>query len=281
MSRFDPNDEVTFHVIGGPYAGVEIPIPEDGLLLGREVAGPGALPKDPIASRRHAEVRWTRTGGLSVRDLQSTHGTSVNGRHESVAELNEGDMLEIGGTTLEVRVLRGPGSRQRTASGGGSYVEGGQRAHGGGVVVGGSVGGSVTQDNRKYKKTTKIKQPIYIDDEIGWWARARGPAKLVVILGMAVALIGFGIFGYPILAAATDQGGLQQAQKACYAKYPQPGFEQNECLIKAAQTADANRPDRSQFFQLGGALLFAGLVLTIVARLLPGASPRREEPGSW
>ncbi len=54
---------------------------------------------DPNASRRHAEVRQEGTAYWLV-DLDSTNGTSVNGRRQQRARLESGDRITIGSTEL-------------------------------------------------------------------------------------------------------------------------------------------------------------------------------------
>ncbi|MCW2607168.1 MAG: domain containing protein [Frankiales bacterium] len=57
---------------------------------------------DTGVSRRHAELRL-QPDGVEVVDLQSTNGTRVNSRRVSSARLRDGDVVELGGTTLTYR----------------------------------------------------------------------------------------------------------------------------------------------------------------------------------
>ena len=64
---------------------------------------------DPGVSRRHAELRVTRTtpGGplqVSVVDLGSTNGTLLDGRRIDDAPVEDGSVLRLGSTDLTVRV---------------------------------------------------------------------------------------------------------------------------------------------------------------------------------
>ena len=59
------------------------------------------LDADLGVSREHAEV-YERTGGLWIRDLNSTHGTQVNGLRVEEQRLVPGDHIQIGSTTLVV-----------------------------------------------------------------------------------------------------------------------------------------------------------------------------------
>jgi hypothetical protein len=62
---------------------------------------------DPNVSRRHAEVRQEGTTYWVV-DLESTNGTTVNGRRQQRARLEHGDRITVGSTELVFRL--GPGS---------------------------------------------------------------------------------------------------------------------------------------------------------------------------
>jgi hypothetical protein len=57
---------------------------------------------DPNASRRHAEVRQEGTAYWLV-DLDSTNGTTVNGRRQQRARLENDDRIAIGSTELVFR----------------------------------------------------------------------------------------------------------------------------------------------------------------------------------
>jgi cytochrome P450 / NADPH-cytochrome P450 reductase len=50
---------------------------------------------DPTASRQHAELRNT-AGGYRIVDLDSSHGTFVNGQRVTDAALSEGDTVQVG-----------------------------------------------------------------------------------------------------------------------------------------------------------------------------------------
>jgi pSer/pThr/pTyr-binding forkhead associated (FHA) protein len=277
MAGFDSTDEVILRVIGGPNNEKRIRVPDEGLELGRGVDGPGLLIGDHYMSGRHAELWWDDQGGLQLQALQSTAATLLNGTQiTGRASIEPGDELTIGSTTMVVLV-----SRPKVAGAGrpapqpaaappmappSQSVD--QQAYGQGVNVGGANYGIVDTS----KKTTKVK----VESPYTRWERMRGPAKFVMFLGLLVAFAGFAVFGYPILAAGTDMASGDQARNACIARFPELGFEQTDCIIKAAQQSDANRPDRSQFTNLGAGLFFVGLVLTTFAYFLPGADPKKK-----
>jgi hypothetical protein len=73
-------------------------------VVGRGADAELRLP-DTGVSRAHAEVRLDG-GEARVVDLQSTNGTLVNGRRVAEAELQDGDRLDIGATSLIFRSER-------------------------------------------------------------------------------------------------------------------------------------------------------------------------------
>jgi hypothetical protein len=73
-------------------------------VVGRGADAELRLP-DTGVSRAHAEVRLDGDGARVV-DLQSTNGTLVNGRRVEEAELQDGDRLDIGATSLIFRSER-------------------------------------------------------------------------------------------------------------------------------------------------------------------------------
>ncbi len=91
------------HVIGGPDAGRMVPLAR-GLLTAGRAADCDLVLTDPDVSRRHVSIAVT-TGGVTVRDLQSTNGTSVDGVDvdEDGLALTPGDVLRLGDSFLSVR----------------------------------------------------------------------------------------------------------------------------------------------------------------------------------
>ena len=80
------------------------------MVIGRHPQRAGLVIPDRTLSREHARLSYAYvTGGaaqLSVRDLGTTNGTSVNGRGLSQgkeAVVRRGDTLELGGVVLQVR----------------------------------------------------------------------------------------------------------------------------------------------------------------------------------
>jgi len=78
------------------------------LTLGRGTAADVMVP-DEAVSRLHAAVR-VDGDTVVVEDLDSSNGTRVNGREISQARLEHGDVIQLGGTELEVRIDEGDGA---------------------------------------------------------------------------------------------------------------------------------------------------------------------------
>ena len=86
----------------GPLAGRRLELGSQ-LLIGRVNAD--LQIDDPSVSRRHALFRPI-AGVLNVEDLGSSNGTRVNGeRITAVTRLQAGDVVEIGGTIIEVELV--------------------------------------------------------------------------------------------------------------------------------------------------------------------------------
>jgi len=85
----------------GPRAGQELELPEGGLLLGR--TGDVDLTLDDLeVSGHHAEIRL-KDGAWFITDLNSSNGTSVNGKEIASVRLADGDVAEVGHTRLRFR----------------------------------------------------------------------------------------------------------------------------------------------------------------------------------
>ncbi|MDQ1720468.1 MAG: segregation ATPase FtsK/SpoIIIE, family, partial [Pseudonocardiales bacterium] len=91
---------VQLRVIGGPDSGQLIALPRGRHLIGRSQAADLDL-HDPDVSRRHAEL-CVDLRGISVRDLDSTNGTWLNGT-QATAEprtVELGAVLRVGNSLL-------------------------------------------------------------------------------------------------------------------------------------------------------------------------------------
>jgi hypothetical protein len=87
---------VTLVVDGTPYE-----VTKRRVVLGRSRECDIRL-ADPVASRRHAELRQDGAAYWLV-DLDSTNGVEVNGTRTKRAKLDPGDTITVGSTTIEFR----------------------------------------------------------------------------------------------------------------------------------------------------------------------------------
>lgn len=91
--------------------GMRHPVEPPGLVLGRGTDADLRI-NDPGVSRRHAEIRVTPAAGaptVSIVDLGSTNGITVNGQRVQQAALDDGAVVKMGNTTLVLRLV---GSRE-------------------------------------------------------------------------------------------------------------------------------------------------------------------------
>lgn len=86
-------------VVEGPDTGREYTIERLPLRIGRGPQVDIALNEDLGVSRRHAEI-YARGDVLRIRDLQSAHGTLVNGFSIDDKSLDPGDRIKVGQTSL-------------------------------------------------------------------------------------------------------------------------------------------------------------------------------------
>lgn len=90
-------------VIGGPENGRTFTLARLPVVIGRGHEVEIALDADQAVSRRHAEL-YLHAGTLRIRDLNSAHGTQVNGRPVGDQPLQPGDRIEIGRSLLQLQV---------------------------------------------------------------------------------------------------------------------------------------------------------------------------------
>ena len=98
--RLNPPEAATAIVRTGFYAGLEVLIDRERIVIGRGREADLAL-ADATISRAHAAVGFDENG-FYVEDLGSTNGTVVNGARISKQRLKNDDEIQMG--TLVIRV---------------------------------------------------------------------------------------------------------------------------------------------------------------------------------
>jgi hypothetical protein len=93
---------VSVAVVAGPHAGHEFLVEVLPARLGRGSEATLRLDRDLGVSRQHAEI-YRQDGTLRIRDLSSSHGTSVNGVAVHDKALEPGDKIEVGHSALIVK----------------------------------------------------------------------------------------------------------------------------------------------------------------------------------
>lgn len=92
--------------------GEQLPLAPPGVVIGRGNDADLRI-DDPGVSRRHIEIRVEEaqeSGGpprITVHDLGSTNGVSVNGRRVEQATLADGATIRVGNTTMSLRLKQG------------------------------------------------------------------------------------------------------------------------------------------------------------------------------
>src|SRR5215203_7275194 len=86
--------------IQSPEGARELPLGDKPITVGRHPTNMIAL-SDGMASRYHCVIEQTAEG-LRVRDLDSSNGTRVNGQVVKTWRLGDGDVVQVGKTTLTV-----------------------------------------------------------------------------------------------------------------------------------------------------------------------------------
>jgi S-DNA-T family DNA segregation ATPase FtsK/SpoIIIE len=96
-------------IVGGPDAGRTFSLNRGNYLIGRTGAGADVEIDDPDVSRRHAEL-VVSLRALSIRDLGSTNGTTIDGSsiNDQPIELSLGSLVKIGNSLLSVVTINQP-----------------------------------------------------------------------------------------------------------------------------------------------------------------------------
>jgi len=98
-------------VLRGFYEGLEMPIDEHWMVIGRGRSADLAI-AEPTISRAHAAIGYDEEG-FFVQDMGSTNGTRVNGDRAERARLADRDEVLLGKLLLQVLLPRGQASAGR------------------------------------------------------------------------------------------------------------------------------------------------------------------------
>ena len=96
---------VRLHIIEGPDKGKDIPLPPEGVRIGRSSKNDVVL-LDPMLSRHHCRVFFGGEGDLRIADLGSANKTMVNGVVVQEKVIEQGDVIGIGQTRIRVGPAR-------------------------------------------------------------------------------------------------------------------------------------------------------------------------------
>ena len=90
----------SIRVMKGFYEGLELPMDQDWIVIGRGRSADVVL-ADTTISRAHAAIGFNGEA-FYVQDLGSTNGTRVNGERAPQAELHDGDEIRLGKLQLRI-----------------------------------------------------------------------------------------------------------------------------------------------------------------------------------
>jgi len=82
----------------GPDSGARHELLRKGTLIGRGEAD--IILSDPDVSRKHASIEFLSSEKVIIKDLRSRNGTFLNDKRITVANLKNGDSIQVGSTVL-------------------------------------------------------------------------------------------------------------------------------------------------------------------------------------
>ena len=99
----DWGEHLLLEVTAGPAAGRTIQTDQE-LVIGREGDGAGRIEDDIRLARRHARISRDRNDQVMIEDLESGDGVYINGVRIDEQPLTIGDVIQLGETSLELRL---------------------------------------------------------------------------------------------------------------------------------------------------------------------------------
>lgn len=262
--------------IDGYAAGQEIQVGHLGLLVGRQSAETPQLHGDLLLSQKHAEILWSADGGLTIRDGGSTNGTWVNGRRVESSALSPGDQVELGSTLFRLVDVPMPSHQGLATSRVDVQIAGGLSAQGGGVAVArdaGDIHSSSARVDGAYGRAAgrDYFEGDTLEVDLTGFRTARGFARLFLIVGTLVALVGFGLIGYMMLNAF---GSFQEVMaKSAECEQLEVGPAWAACHRNVGMPAIAFFP----YGAAGAAVMFTGMVISVIGTMMNRNTDRREE----
>ena len=100
LSRFLARHYAALVVLQGPHRGAEYPLRRERIVIGRD-RGADLVFEEETLSREHAVIHY-RAGAFLLEDLGSANGCRHNGALTLVAELEHGDIIDLGRMSLQV-----------------------------------------------------------------------------------------------------------------------------------------------------------------------------------
>lgn len=277
MRQFD--DAPSLVVTTPSLRGLRIGLGGSRTTVGRNDECDGIL-DDPTVSRRHAVIEIFG-GAMTLRDLGSRNGTSVNG-HPVVGSvrLHPGDVVAFG--SIEARVempwARGPGAGSYAdgppagsyAAGppAGSYT-GGPHADRADFHVGNQSAEQIHMAGRDYINVRAERESFLADI-----AATKTRGRRLVLIGFLCVIVGFALFGYGVVSFIV--GIPQIDMNSTQPQVPSP-FGPDVLGVPLGVIGFA-------LFGLGSVIVIAGIVLHVSAaarlrRLQTTAGPTPERPG--
>jgi FHA domain len=228
----------------GDLYGRQVPLTGDVLTIGRSEDNHLRL-DDPYVSRHHALVRATGNMVL-IEDNGSSGGVHVNGRRiDRPTSLQPGDVVRLGRLDLQLladHAAAAPGPPPAPAVTPPAAVQ---------HNVDSQQADEIYNIGRDYNRNQYYRLEI---------APMRRRARILLQLGTALFLAGFGVYGYAVLQGVLNVFGLI-----------------------GESTGSSTQPDFGDVFELvirytpiGLTLLFAGLVLIVTGLLMRRSATTKE-----
>ncbi len=190
---------------GGPRGGERYPLRLGDQVIGRADTADVILGAGDV-SREHAHIWWDGATA-TITDAGSSHGTEVN-RYRVVGSqtLRRGDLIRLGSAELRFETA----DAEQTTGPLRSAPSEGSPAGGVGNQVGRDNYGDIIQAGRdvNYDYDVDILNRLEPDDPMDELFKGRGVGRLLMAIGLLIALAGFGGWMYLILSGgATIAGG--------------------------------------------------------------------------